>query len=331
MTDNKQTTLEPPDRIWINNPAVVTEHDQRWWYENPMAFPTVEYTRVSAASTAPVVDEIEKSVPFVAYNQAIEDALAAIRAESQGGRYWAAAYINAIARRCSPHVYVNRLGRSTTAPAPSQPAREAETQAREIVDAFRYKSPPVQSLRFLEWEPLVEAIAQALRATALPAAAETACLNCSHDSMDSGGSCTELVLGPTPLAGMIYCGCKCVFPASTEQAEMPRTIEERPKTQNQFEIWWKGEIASDFVQQALNELEKISCVKLSGGFGAEATAVSAARRKLDSALSTLREANAGVGKSTSTPAAAAETIGERDETERMKAIHRLIDTDRGEL
>lgn len=42
----------------------------------------------------------------LAYNQGIEDAMCAIRAESQGGGYWAATYINAIARRCSPYWYV---------------------------------------------------------------------------------------------------------------------------------------------------------------------------------------------------------------------------------
>lgn len=47
-----------------------------------------------------------------AYNQGVEDAKCAIRAESQGGGYWAATYINAIARRCSPHVYVNRVSAS---------------------------------------------------------------------------------------------------------------------------------------------------------------------------------------------------------------------------
>lgn len=35
-------------------------------------------------------------------------------------------------------------------------------RAREIVDAFRFGYPPVQSLRFLEWEPLVESISAAL-------------------------------------------------------------------------------------------------------------------------------------------------------------------------
>lgn len=40
---------------------------------------------------------------------------------------------------------------------------EIEKRARQIVDNFRYASPPVQSLRFLEWEPLVSAIAAALR------------------------------------------------------------------------------------------------------------------------------------------------------------------------
>lgn len=40
-----------------------------------------------------------------AYSQGVEDAMCAIRAESQGGGYWAATYINAIARRCSPFRY----------------------------------------------------------------------------------------------------------------------------------------------------------------------------------------------------------------------------------
>jgi hypothetical protein len=44
------------------------------------------------------------------------------------------------------------------------------------------------------------------------------CLNCGHNAMDGDGFCTELVLGPVPLAGLRYCGCKCVFPASTEVA-----------------------------------------------------------------------------------------------------------------
>lgn len=44
-----------------------------------------------------------------AYSQGVEDAMCAIRAESQGGGYWAATFINAIARKCNPHVYVNRI------------------------------------------------------------------------------------------------------------------------------------------------------------------------------------------------------------------------------
>lgn len=46
-------TQEAPKRIWINNPTEITEHNQTWWYENPMAFPTVEYVR---ADLSPVVD-----------------------------------------------------------------------------------------------------------------------------------------------------------------------------------------------------------------------------------------------------------------------------------
>lgn len=66
----------------------------------------------------------ENSVEFTAYNQAVEDAKAAIRAESQGGGYWAAAYINAITRRCSPHVYVNRVA----AASPVAPVEQSEPQ-----------------------------------------------------------------------------------------------------------------------------------------------------------------------------------------------------------
>lgn len=100
------------------------------------------------------------------------------------------------------------------------------------------------------------------------------------------------------------CGGTCVIHSGRVVPAASASPERAPATQNEFEVWWKGEIAGDFVQQALDELEKISCVRLSGGFGPEATAVSAARRKLDSALSTLRDANAAAGKSTSTPAAA---------------------------
>ena len=55
------------------------------------------------------------------------------------------------------------------APASAAPVVDAEKQARDLVDAFRFASPPVQSLRFLEWEPLVVAIADALRAAATAA------------------------------------------------------------------------------------------------------------------------------------------------------------------
>lgn len=50
------------------------------------------------------------------------------------------------------------------------PVVDAEKRARDLVDAFRFASPPVQSLRFLEWEPLVMSIADALRAAAATAA-----------------------------------------------------------------------------------------------------------------------------------------------------------------
>lgn len=53
-----------------------------------------------------------RAVAFAAYNQAVEDAKAAIREEA---RYTdgAASFITAIARKCSPHVYVHRLTRET--------------------------------------------------------------------------------------------------------------------------------------------------------------------------------------------------------------------------
>lgn len=73
-------------------------------------------TRTSPASAAPVVDE--SSVAFTAYNQAIEDAKAAIRAETtnaDGSEFFSATFINVVARKCSPHVYVNRLAAAVTA------------------------------------------------------------------------------------------------------------------------------------------------------------------------------------------------------------------------
>jgi hypothetical protein len=45
---------------------------------------------------------------FRAYNQAIEDAKAAIRGEKADNPYAAATFINAIARKCSPHRYVTQ-------------------------------------------------------------------------------------------------------------------------------------------------------------------------------------------------------------------------------
>jgi hypothetical protein len=54
-------------------------------------------------------DEIEKRPEFVAYNQAVEDAKEAIRGEHVDDPNAASTFINAIARKCSPHVYVNRL------------------------------------------------------------------------------------------------------------------------------------------------------------------------------------------------------------------------------
>lgn len=59
----------------------------------------------------------EDSVAFIAYNQAVEDAQAAIRAattNADGSEFFSATFINAIARRCSPHVYVNRLAAAAT-------------------------------------------------------------------------------------------------------------------------------------------------------------------------------------------------------------------------
>jgi hypothetical protein len=60
------------------------------------------------------IDEIEQRPEFAAYSQAIEDAKAAIWGEKVDDPYAAAIYINAIARKCSPHVYVNRLATALT-------------------------------------------------------------------------------------------------------------------------------------------------------------------------------------------------------------------------
>lgn len=62
----------------------------------------------------------------------------------------------------------------------------------------------------------------------------------------------------------------------------------------QFEVWWKGQIARDFVQSALIELEKTTGPKLIAGtedIAMAATAMGAARRALDKALETLDDAN----------------------------------------
>lgn len=65
-----------------------------------------------------VATEGGKSAMFTAYNQAIEDAKAAIRGETVDDPWAAAVFINAIARKCSPHVYVNRLSATASPAAP---------------------------------------------------------------------------------------------------------------------------------------------------------------------------------------------------------------------
>lgn len=66
--------------------------------------------RLDAAALAGTVQGVdENSVAFTAYNQAIEDAKAAIRGEKVDDPYAAAIFINAIARKCSPHVYATRV------------------------------------------------------------------------------------------------------------------------------------------------------------------------------------------------------------------------------
>src|ERR1051326_7104445 len=75
---------------------------------------------------------VVEDVAFTAYNQAIEDAKAAIRGEKVDDPYAAATFINAIARKCSPHVYVNRL--ATTATATNHDCAYADGYA----DGFRH-------------------------------------------------------------------------------------------------------------------------------------------------------------------------------------------------
>lgn len=48
----------------------------------------------------------ESSAIFAAYNQGVEDAKAAIRGEKADDPHAAPSFINAIARKCSPHRYV---------------------------------------------------------------------------------------------------------------------------------------------------------------------------------------------------------------------------------
>lgn len=50
-------------------------------------------------------DALESTAVFKAYNQAIEDAKAAIRGERVDDPHAAPTFINAIARKCSPHRY----------------------------------------------------------------------------------------------------------------------------------------------------------------------------------------------------------------------------------
>lgn len=55
MSESEPT--KAPERVWINIPKEEREGvDERWWYEHPMAFETVEYIRADLANTPPVAD-----------------------------------------------------------------------------------------------------------------------------------------------------------------------------------------------------------------------------------------------------------------------------------
>lgn len=53
-------------------------------------------------------DNTPRAIAFAAYNQAIEDVKAVILDTEVNDLYAAAVFINAIARKCSPYVYVNQ-------------------------------------------------------------------------------------------------------------------------------------------------------------------------------------------------------------------------------
>lgn len=72
---------------------------------------------------------LEATAEFKAYNQAIEDALGAIRESSQGGGHWAATFINAIARKCSPHVYATRAASLVQASVPAKGEKDYQAIA----------------------------------------------------------------------------------------------------------------------------------------------------------------------------------------------------------
>jgi hypothetical protein len=183
------------------------------------------------------IDEIEQRPEFVAYNQAIEDAKAAIRGEKVDDPYAAATFINAIARKCSPHVYVNRLAtaptetsdpsfRSYLAAQMKDPefraayeqisaeedaklaAAATETSAHECRPCGYHAAVCCQCRRLLPSGSVVEISAR--------------CLKCGcTNGVDANGWCLSgrpYIANQPDSNQRSICPCKCVFPASTEQA-----------------------------------------------------------------------------------------------------------------
>lgn len=62
------------------------------------------------------------------------------------------------------------------------------------------------------------------------------CAECGHSNVSEDGTCAELLLGPVPLAGMVYCGCACDFPARAEQVDA--VAAERERCAQIAANWW---------------------------------------------------------------------------------------------
>lgn len=171
---------------------------------------------------------------FTAYNQAIEDAKAAIRGEKVDDPFAAAVFINAIARKCSPHVYVNSL--SPVSPSPQNGYERALTVEWGTTNARRHElierqagltDDEAHELRELQWlaglkRELSNGPPTVFSPSPIPEQEPGICWKCGHGerfSDNEGGNCEKIVDEESN-----FCGCVCAFAATTPSTHFSSAV-----------------------------------------------------------------------------------------------------------